>query len=276
MSDWKVTKQDVEKIKANSLKKFSNLFECASISDSQLFQPCLPTNLEYISTHFESLDHLLGGGFAFGHVSEIYGDVGTGKTQLCAQLLASYCINAYTEQCNRSVIYIDTENGFVSNRLQEIVKSFHKTADLGHVLGKIYFKIVLKAEKLVELISDLPGILNKSPEIRMIIIDSIAAPFWRHLNDNKQHTGLVVKCGLDLVNIAIEHDVCIIVTNRIRYAALKVGKQLPSLGDYWSHVPNLRLYLAQERQERTATIVKSFNNSRGSVKFQINSNGFSL
>jgi len=63
-----------------------------------------------------SLDALLEGGLREGQVLELYGDSGSGKTQLCL----SAC--AQTIARGERVLYIDTSNAFTATRLLSILK----------------------------------------------------------------------------------------------------------------------------------------------------------
>ncbi|MCK5723178.1 MAG: PhoH family protein, partial [Gammaproteobacteria bacterium] len=52
----------------------------------------------------QPLDELLGGGFETGVVTQIFGEAGSGKTNICIQL-AVECVKR-----GKKVIFIDTES----------------------------------------------------------------------------------------------------------------------------------------------------------------------
>ncbi|RCN30115.1 hypothetical protein ANCCAN_24116 [Ancylostoma caninum] len=78
-------------------------FECSS--SSALPSGCL------------ALDDLLGGGFLPGCVTEICGEAGCGKSQICMQFAAVTIANGHR------VICVETERGFSVKRLRQ-VRSF--------------------------------------------------------------------------------------------------------------------------------------------------------
>ena len=62
-----------------------------------------------------SLDDLLQGGIEAGIITEIYGEGGTGKTNICIQAAKSCVMNG------KRVVYIDTE-GISKERLLQVFK----------------------------------------------------------------------------------------------------------------------------------------------------------
>ena len=61
----------------------------------------------------KGIDELLGGGFEAGAITEIYGEAGSGKTNLCLQLARHVLMEG------KKVIYIDTE-GLSKDRMAQI------------------------------------------------------------------------------------------------------------------------------------------------------------
>jgi len=73
----------------------------------------LPTKY---SAGCESLDELLGGGFESGTVTQLYGEAGSGKTNICLQT-AVECARK-----GKTVIFIDSE-GFSPERFLQIANA---------------------------------------------------------------------------------------------------------------------------------------------------------
>jgi DNA repair protein RadB len=61
----------------------------------------------------DCIDNLLGGGFEAGAITEIYGEAGSGKTNMCLQLAKNVI------KSGKKVIYIDSE-GLSRDRIQQI------------------------------------------------------------------------------------------------------------------------------------------------------------
>jgi len=59
--------------------------------------------MTFISTGIKALDKISGGGLVEGNMYGFWGDAGTGKSSLCAQIARKFCDDGY------SVLYIDSE-----------------------------------------------------------------------------------------------------------------------------------------------------------------------
>ena len=66
-----------------------------------------------VPVNVDCIDQLLGGGFEAGAVTEIYGEAGSGKTNMCLQLAKAVI------QSGKKAVYIDSE-GLSRDRIQQI------------------------------------------------------------------------------------------------------------------------------------------------------------
>ena len=80
------------------------------------------SRLNFLPTGCDGVDDLLGGGLRQGQVTELTGEAGTGKTQLCLSAAAS------AAALGHRVVYVDTGGGFSSARIKEFHRGF-VTAD---------------------------------------------------------------------------------------------------------------------------------------------------
>ena len=72
--------------------------------------------LNFLPTGCDGVDELLGGGLRQGQVTELTGEAGAGKTQLCLSRAAS------AAALGHRVVYVDTGGCFSASR----VKAFHR------------------------------------------------------------------------------------------------------------------------------------------------------
>lgn len=114
-----------------------------------------PLNENLLSTGSLLIDKALGGGIAYGRITEIFGAESSGKSTLCLHLVAQ------CQQNGGTVAYIDTEQAL--------------DADYAHKLGvdidKLIFSQPTSAEEALEVVD----ILAKSGDVNLIIVDSVAA-----------------------------------------------------------------------------------------------------
>ena len=116
----------------------------------------------------------LGGGIPVGRVTEIYGQAGVGKTQLCLQLCANVGI---LEGLKGQSVYLDCHGGFNSKRLYDICNASHRTANkrifkIGKsCLDNIFYKRIDNLDQMTHALDDLvTGILPNS-HVKLLIID---------------------------------------------------------------------------------------------------------
>ena len=91
----------------------------------------------------EVLDKLLEGGHETDVITTVYGPAGSGKTTTC--LLAAVSAAAAKENKDKKIVFIDTEGGFSTERLQQIAGT---AADVKKVMEKIMLlKVTTFAEQ---------------------------------------------------------------------------------------------------------------------------------
>jgi len=114
-----------------------------------------PNKVNCIPTGSLQLDKILGGGIALGRIAEVYGVEGAGKTSLCLQIVAQ------CQSTGGNVAYVDVENAVDLN--------YAKT--LGVDVKHLIFSQPSSAEQALDIVEA----LVKSNEVKLVIIDSVAA-----------------------------------------------------------------------------------------------------
>jgi DNA repair protein RadA len=129
----------------------------------------------------EDFDDLLNGGFETQAITELVGEFGSGKSQICHTLCiaAQQLIedNKHNEVKNSNIhstvsniIFIDSENTFRADRIHQIAEQ--RGLDPLPILEKIFHCKVYSSEHLESIVND----LGKSIEhynVKLVIIDSI-------------------------------------------------------------------------------------------------------
>src|SRR5690606_12201733 len=95
------------------------------ISSFELFQKRQKTG-SILSTGCVKLDKLLNGGFRTNQITEISGEAGSAKTQLCLQLCVQVQLPIELGGLNGKAIYVSTEGAPPQKRLFEIVQNYVK------------------------------------------------------------------------------------------------------------------------------------------------------
>lgn len=181
-------------------------------------------NIERVSTGCESIDQLLNGGLEKGIVNNVYGESGSGKTNLCIQVAAQVA------EKGEKVAYIDTEAGFSSERFLQISDE--------EALENILIKAPTTFEKQEEAIETLEETVIDQ-NIKLIIVDSAVSLYRLKVNgDNASEINNKLSGQLsELTKIAREQNIPVLITNQV-YTSFDDGDEFELVGrdvpKYWS------------------------------------------
>ena len=126
-------------------------------------------NIERISTGSKNFDYLLGGGFEVNAITELYGEFGSGKTQICHTSSVMVQLKKSEGGLEGGVIYIDTENTFRPERIVSISKS--RNIDYIKVLENITVAKAFNSAHQELIIQEIGNIIE-SNNIKLLILDS--------------------------------------------------------------------------------------------------------
>ncbi|MEM3087419.1 MAG: DNA repair and recombination protein RadB [Halobacteria archaeon] len=155
-----------------------------------------------LPTGCASLDRLLGGGFEFGALSQVFGEGGSGKTSLALQLAVA------TARAGKKAVYIDTE-GLSAERFRQI-----SGPEVKAVSGRV---IVFEPRSFLEQSSVLEDVERIAREgVGLVVWDS--ATFYYRLELGGDEQALKRELGRQmaaLLRIARERNLVALVTNQI-------------------------------------------------------------
>ncbi|XP_039732490.1 DNA repair protein XRCC3 isoform X2 [Pteropus medius] len=148
-------------------------------------QERFPTRHRRLSLGCPVLDGLLGGGLPLDGITELAGCSSAGKTQLALQLCLAVQFPQRHGGLEAGAVYICTEDAFPSQRLQQLIAQQQcLRADVpGEVVRKIKFsnQIFIKhaadVDALLECVRRNVPVLLSRGMVRLVVIDSVAAPF---------------------------------------------------------------------------------------------------
>lgn len=152
-----------------------------------------------ISTGSKAVDALLGGGIHTGMITDIYGESGSGKSQLCFTLCAN---------CSKypaKTLFIDTVGTFRPERIMEIAGS-------QLALEKITY---VRAFTTIDQMNATKKILEVQP--KLVIVDSLTSLFSTEYAGPERHRALM-KHLHELALLATCSGCAIVMTNMVRTA----------------------------------------------------------
>jgi DNA repair protein RadA len=232
---------------------------------------------ERISTGSKSFDDLLGGGIETKAVTEVYGEFGTGKTQLCHTLCVLVQQDMTAGGLAAKALYIDTENTFRPERIVSIAQArgFDARKSLENV---IVAKVYNSAHQ--ELVIEQAGTVIGDNNVKLIIVDSAVAHYRAEflgratLSERQQRLNKFMHI---LVRIAETYEVAVLVTNQIQASpdAYFGDAVRPTGGNVVAHTSTYRIYLKRSGKNRIARMVDSPYHAEREVLFTLSDRGIS-
>ncbi|XP_034833945.1 DNA repair protein XRCC3 [Maniola hyperantus] len=226
-----------------------------------------------IKTGCVAIDNILNGGFRKGTLTEIYGESGTGKTQLVMQV-AAHC-------GSEGSVFICTEDLFPLKRFDQIRKNICNTQDTDY--NNMFIEHLTEAHELVACVRvRLPRLLNTN-KVSVVILDSVAAPFRCEYTNYVQRAEELKELGMLLHQLAQKYNIAVICVNQVTSTFDDSDNVLPSLGLVWSNMVCYKLKIkkssdiwytkGQDITIRELKIVNAPDLPIADAKFVITGNG---
>jgi DNA repair protein RadA len=235
------------------------------------------------STGSSNFDTFLNGGFETQLVTEIAGEFGSGKSQMCQTLCAAAIALMENNRLDKqesqipphSIIFIDTENTFRANRVHQIAEQ--KSLDPEDILKRIYHCDVYSSEQLEVLIDDLPKFIEQY-NTKLVIVDSIIslhrAEFSGRgtLAERQQRLGKMLN---KLRRYADIYNIAVVITNQV--VSYPDGSGFDYMkaagGNIVAHGSTYRIFLRKSGKNRVATMEDSPCQPYHHTKFSISESG---
>lgn len=240
-----------------------------------------------ITTGSRNFDELLGGGMETQAIVELYGEFGSGKTQVAHQLAVNVQLPPELGGLNGSAIIIDTENTFRPERISQMVlglrakddrdwrpEDFLKNIHVARAYNSNHQ--ILLAEGAMELAESLR---ETDHPVRLLIVDSVTAHFRAEyvgrgtLADRQQKLN---KHLHDLMRFADLNNALILVTNQVmaKPDTFFGDPTKPVGGHVLGHTATFRVYLRKSKgDKRIARLVDSPNLPDGEAVFSVTMEG---
>lgn len=233
---WRIAPEAIGQLKS-SQTPFVTAFDY--FEDKKKFQQ--------IKFNVESLDLLTEGGIDVGSVTEIFGEAGSGKTQLCLEL-ALNC--ASLKELHGRTIYISTDKHFPIRRLHQMATCMEQRLNLSGLLDCIDIMEFSSKEDFELFVNvKLPQRLELYPNIRLVVVDSIAGIFRYETNYIKRAEEM--RSAIQkLESLADKHNYAIIMTNHITSIPTDFGaaKSVSCLGTAFENLVETKLRITRTEE----------------------------
>lgn len=206
-----------------------------------------------------NIDSILGGGIESSAITQLYGEGGSGKTNLCLQVTRNVV------RAGQKVIYIDTE-GVSMERFQQICGD----EDHDRISREVLFFQPMSSKQLSDSIGSTMKLVEKDLHIGLVVLDSATVFYRMNLGSGKEEENRreIAKVLLDLMNISRKQDIPVLITTQV-YSSMGPGDVRPIGGHSLAHNCKviLRLNKIGEGGLRKGTVTKHRSMPTGEPAF---------
>ena len=231
----------------------------------------------YITTGSKSFNELMGGnGFESQAITELFGEFGSGKTQIGHQMCVSVQLPKEKGGLGGHVFYIDTENTFRPNRIKQMAEAYDLDSD--EVLSKIHVARAYNSSHQMLLVDKVKELSKEFPA-RLLVVDSLTSHFRAEfigrgaLADRQQKLN---KHMHDLLRWGDLNNGAVVVTNQVsaKPDAFFGDPTRPIGGHIVGHTATFRLYLRKIKGgKRIARLIDSPHLPEGEAVFSVSEKG---
>ncbi len=245
------------------------------------------------STGSTKLDTFLNGGIETQAVTEIAGEFGTGKSQICHTL----CVTANaknekphscesgnsssaTTSTDHNVIFIDTENTFRAERVHQIAET-RRLGSVEEILKRIFVCKIYNSAHLEYVIANL-GKYIEQYKANLVIVDSVISLHRAEytgretLADRQQRLNILLH---KLVRLTEIYNIAIVITNQVQsmpdnsFGSSSFDPIRLAGGNIMAHASTYRIFLRKAGRNRIAIMLDSPSHAYSQVKFAISEIG---
>ncbi len=227
-----------------------------------------------ISTGARNFDAMMEGGFETGAITECFGEFGCGKTQIGHAL----AVNALKEDSEAVVVYIDTENTFRPERLQQL--ALGAGLDCDDALSRIMVARAYNSDHQMLLAEKVDNIITEQKKkVKLVVVDSLTSHFRAEfigrgtLAERQQKLNRHMHV---LSKIASSHNICVYVTNQVMAKPDQFfGDPTTAIGGHVvGHASTFRIYLRKGKKgTRVAKLVDAPNIADSECCFEVQKEG---
>jgi DNA repair protein RadA len=215
-----------------------------------------------LTTCSKALNSLMGGGFESQAITELFGEFGSGKTQIAHQCAVTVQLKEKDGGLNGDVVMIDTENTFRPERIAQMAEALD--LNVKDVLSRIHVARAYNSHHQM-LLAEKARDIAEDHEIKLLIVDSLTSHFRAEyvgrgtLADRQQKLNRHMH---DLLRFGDINNAVVIVTNQVsaKPDAFFGDPTRPIGGHIVGHTATFRLYLRKSKAgKRIVRLIDSPN-----------------
>jgi DNA repair protein RadA len=230
-----------------------------------------------ITTGSSALDELIGGGIETQAITEVFGEFGSGKSQISHEIAVTVQLPEEKGGLDGQCVFIDTENTFRPERVRQIAEGFE--LDVDQVLENIHIARAFNSNHQILMADKVNELIQKGTNIRLVIVDSLTAHFRAEYVGRESLASRQQKLNQHLhtlQNIANTYNTAVFVTNQVQARPdAFFGSPTKAIGGHvLGHAATYRIWLKKGLAgKRIARLVDSPHLPEGESVFKIVTEG---
>jgi len=228
------------------------------------------------TTGSKKLDEILGGGIETQALTELIGEYGSGKTQLCLMLSVTAQLPYEKGGLEGNVAFIDTEGTFMPERVYQIASTIG--LDPQTVANNIYVARAYNSSHQCLLIDRLFTLCPEN-NIKLVIVDSMISHFRgeylgrENLSERQQKLNQYLH---KIVRLSEAYNLAVVVTNQVQAdpTAFFGDPNRPAGGNIMAHACTHRVFFRKgSKGVRVARVIDSPCLPEVPARFRISDKG---
>ena len=231
----------------------------------------------HISVGSEGFNDLIGGGIETQSITEVFGEFGSGKSQISHELAVTVQLPPEKGGLDGECVFIDTENTFRPERIEQIANGFE--LDIDEVLQKIHVARAFNSSHQILMAEKINELIQQGNNIKLVIVDSLMAHFRAEYVGRESLAVRQQKLNQHLhalQQIANTYNVAVFITNQVQAKPDSFfGSPTKAIGGHvLGHASTYRIWLKKGLAgKRIARLVDSPHLPEGECVFKIKTEG---
>lgn len=229
-----------------------------------------------ITTGSSVLDTLLGGGVETQAITELFGEFGSGKTQIAHQLSVNVQLPKDQGGLGKKVIYIDTENTFRPERIVQMAEG--RGVDPDEILENIRIAKASNSDDQM-LWAEKASDICQEGDVGLLVVDSLTSQFRADYTGRGSLAERQQKLNRHmhaLQKIGFINNIAVVVTNQVMSRPdVFFGDPTVAIGGHVvGHAATFRIYLRKSKGgKRVGRLIDSPNLPEGEAIFKVTMEG---
>ncbi|WP_178647191.1 DNA repair and recombination protein RadA [uncultured Methanobrevibacter sp.] len=230
-----------------------------------------------ISVGSQGFNELIGGGIETQSITEVFGEFGSGKSQISHELAVTVQLPIEQGGLEGQCVFIDTENTFRPERIEQIANGF----ELEHeeVLRNIHIARAFNSSHQILMAEKVNELIQQGNNIKLVIVDSLMAHFRAEYVGRESLAVRQQKLNQHLhalQQLANTYNIAVFITNQVQAKPDSFfGSPTKAIGGHvLGHASTYRIWLKKGLAgKRIARLVDSPHLPEGECVFKITNEG---